>query len=243
MRYSKHFKAGQKLLLRPLAADEGRFEALSAFYQDQVGENLAVFTLPYGTAQEERYPFVEKMPFEMYSDSLGLGIRVTGNFDTYLEGDAFRVTLNDDFQIFQRRLHGRKDARIGIKYTKGKGTLRSFRSQWEKNVALLDKSPDPAKIPPFPITPVNLSQGGARCDLREPVEISDLCLLLLRLSSEELPICALAEVVWIGGEAGEGRRTCGMQFLNILERDRKRIETYLKALPSEPDPPPGEGKS
>ncbi|PLX91557.1 MAG: hypothetical protein C0621_10870 [Desulfuromonas sp.] len=240
MRYAKHFKTGQKLLLRPLAADEDRFEALSAFYQDQVGENLAVFTLPYGTAQDERYPFAEKMPFEMYSDSLGLGIRVTGTFDTYLDGSDFRVTLNDDFQLFQRRLHGRKETAIGIKYTKGKGTLRSFRNQWEKNVTLLEKSPDPAKIPVFPMTPINLSQGGARCDLREPVEISDLCLLLLRLSESELPICALAEVVWRGGEVEGGRRTCGMQFLNILERDRKRIETYLKNLPVDEDPPPTE---
>ena len=43
-------------------------------------------------------------------------------------------------------------------------------------------------------------------------------------------ICALAEVIWVGGTDEEGMVESGLRFLNILEEDQNRIDTVVQAL-------------
>lgn len=227
MQYSKYYKSGQKIILRALApAAPGRFESLTAYFQDN-GSGHFDLILPYGSQEEENYPFAPDMPFELLSDAFGMGIRMTGQFQKMVRNDLLRMTVNGDLQAFQRRNHRRVDLVVGMRYTKGKGTLRSFREQWEKNVQILQRGGDASKLSKFPRTPVNLSAGGIRFAIKAPVQTADLCLLLLELESGG-PICTLAEVVWLEEKEVEGRHSAGMRFLNILESDQRRIEDYIR---------------
>ena len=229
MRYSKYFKSEQKIFLRSLTADatSGRLDALTVYFHEEHGDYFDLL-LPYQTREEENFPFSPEMPFEILSDAMGLGVRLTGNFVEQRRQDLIRLRMNNDLQIFQRRLASRLDVNIGLRYTKGQGTLRSFREQWEKNVRILQNTKDSNKIPPFPRTRVNLSNGGIRFQIKPPVRVADLCLLLLKLEENQAPLCALAEVVWLDEEEVQGRRFAGMQFLSILEADQKRIVDFIK---------------
>lgn len=234
MSYGKYFRSGQKVTLRALGATPGHYEALTLYLQDY-GSGFLNLALPYRTPPEEGYPFQPGMTFELMTDGLGLGLRLNVEFrECPIPGETVRVAVCGELQLFQRRIHRRVDATVGLRYTKGSGTLRSFRAQWNKNVEILRKS-DPAKLPPFPESRINLSMGGVRLALSTPVERATLCLLLLQLQKAELPICALGEVVWMADEELDGgRRVAGIQFLNILETDRKRIDAFL----SRTAPPP-----
>jgi len=226
MAYTRYYKPGQKILLR-LLEPSGRFEALTTFLHDS-GPDTFDLDLPYQTQGEERYPFTAGMPFELMSDHLGLGLRLTGRFREPCGENRIRVEITSEPQVFQRRLYRRLDTTVGLRFTKGRGTLRSFRDQWQKNLSILDRTPDFSKLPPFPRTRVNLSAGGIRFDLASPLAAADLCLVLLQLEPNSRPICALAEVVWLADGEGADRCSAGMQFIGIQESDKKLIENLIK---------------
>lgn len=232
MQYGKHFKSGQKIFLRALVPTgrlEGCYESLTT-YLKEFGTGWFDLFLPYRTLEGEEFPFSPGMPFELRSESLGLGVRLTGQFIQRQGRDVIRVALNGDLQAFQNRLNPRLDTEAGLRYTRGRGSLRSFRDQWEKNVQILQGS-GASSLGSFPRTRVNLSTGGIRFRLRAPVDPGSLCLLLLELEPQTVPVCTLAEVLWVG-EAADDRQNAGMRFLTILETDRKRIENLIRQNPT-----------
>ncbi len=233
MQFSNYFRLGQKILLRTLDPSVAldRMEAISVYLKD-IGTDHFDLTLPYGSSEEERYPFSMNMPVEILSDAMGLGVRMTGSFHSQLSGETIRVKINDDLQIFRRRYNPRFDLSVGLRYTKGRGTLRSFKEQWEKNTRIL-KSGNPLNLPEFPRCIANLSAGGIRVAIKAPVRAADLLLLLLQIEENAPPLCILAEVVWADETEDNGRIMVGMQFLQILESDKERIVKFLKRKESE----------
>lgn len=229
MSINKYFKSDQKILLRPQDDQgTGRIETLSAYYQAG-GGGFCDLSLPYRTGPEEGYPFDSSTRIELLGDAMGLGIRGSGYFDRQLSDSSIRIRLDPDLEMFQRRLHQRCEARIGVRYTRGEGTLRSFRQQWQKNVELLQKTVDISRLGNFPQLPVNLSAGGLRLGIKPPIEAAGLCMVLLQLEVDSLPICALAEIVWSADDAQGGLIPAGMQFINILTQDQRRIESFIAA--------------
>lgn len=227
MIHQRYFRPGQKILLRPTdsAAPEG-YAGLLSCYLHSGGDDYFDLTLPYGADAANQYPFHDEMDFELSSESLGLGARINGRFDKILAGDRIRVHIFPDLQMFQRRAKPRIDCRIGIRFTRGRGSLQSMRKTWEKNVQVLSSGKKMPKLTGFNDCKVNLSSGGIRFAIRPPAEPADLCLLLLDLQDDKPPICALAEVIWaLPDQNGEVLLT-GMQFLNILEQDQKRIDDF-----------------
>ena len=79
----------------------------------------------------------------------------------------------------------------------------------------------------FSTCQLNLSAGGIRFALRAPVNLAELCLMLIDLKDEKPPICAIAEVVWIRPEQDDSILSSGMRFINILDSDQKRIDNYI----------------
>lgn len=230
MPYSKYLKPGQKIMLRALAPETSaeRFDALTVFLKGQ-GPNYFDLTLPYQLQEGEDYPFTPEMAFEILSDAMGLGIRLTGNFQSARDANQIRLTHNNDLQLIRRRTFRRRDTAIGLRYTKGRGTLRTFREQWEKNIQILNNGDNRSKLPDFPRCKVNLSAGGIRFAIKLPVAVADLCMLLLELPDGKPPVCALGEVAWLAEAGEENRCQAGMQFIQILEADRKRIEQFILA--------------
>lgn len=228
MNYSKYFKAGQKILLRPLApAEPGeQGDSLTAYFRD-FSQGVFELELPYRTELEEAYPFDEAIPLELLSEAFGVGIRTTARFCANPAPHLLRVEPTADMTLFQRRIKARADLSIGLRYTRGFGKLRTFREQWRKNVQILAASTDLSRFGSSPRCTVNLSGSGIRFMLKPPVVMAELVLLLLELLPGEAPVCALAEIAWVGPPEANGLVAAGMRFVNIQEKDQKRIERLV----------------
>jgi hypothetical protein len=230
MIYQRYFKAGQKVQLRaklPLHP-EGRSELLSARIHSG-DANYFDLTLPYGPNAVAQYPFTDDMPFELSTDSLGLGVKVTVTYMEPLAGDRIRVLVLPDLQMFQRRTQQRIDCTIGIRFTRGKNSLLKLRETWQKNALILSSStPQSIPLEGFHPCQLNLSSTGIRFSLHPPAEPTDICLMLLDLGDSKHPICVLAEIMWTTEKNQQGTVHAGMQYINIMEQDQKRIERFIK---------------
>jgi len=236
MPLSKYLRNDQKILLRLTDSENQgqKIETLSTFLRD-CGSGFCDLALPYRTPPGEEFPFENGMPLELLGDAMGLGIRVVGQFDRQIDTETIRVRVEPDLQVFQRRLHRRHDGLAGVRFTRGEGTLRSFREQWQKNVRLLQLPVNQAKLNGLPTLPVNISAGGIRLLLRPPVAAADLYMLFIKIDTVQPPVCILAEVVWTGDETPGGLIPAGMQFINILKQDQQRIESYIKQVATAED--------
>lgn len=228
MSYTKYFKSGQKILLTavPTEAIAGRTDSLTTYLQDS-GKGYFDLLLPYGGQEEESYPFAAEMPFVISSEAYGLGLKLSCHYASRRDKDVIRVRIADDLQVFQRRGSPRIDIETGLRYTKGRGALRTFREQWEKNIRILHGSGDLSKLGAFPRRPINLSAGGVRFEIKGPVEVADICLVLIDYGQAP-PICSLAEVVWVKGTESAERFSTGMRFVSLLDSDLKRLETLIQ---------------
>ncbi len=232
MPYSKYLKSGQKIMLRALSPAAERFDALTVFLHEQGPDHLDL-ALPYQLRDGENYPFAPEMAFEILSDAMGVGIRLTGHFYGARGSNQVRICHNRDLQLIRRRGFLRREALIGLRYSKGRGTLRSFREQWEKNTRILNQGSNLAKLPEFPRCPVNISGSGIRFGINLPAAIADLCLLLLELPDGKPPVCILAEIVWLAERVEGDRCQAGMQFIQVLEADRKRVNQFILSAASD----------
>jgi len=226
--YAKYFKAGQKIQLK-VFDPSGHFDTLTVYFHDHGAGHLDL-TLPYRSQEGEGYPFAEGMPLELATDALGMGARIRATFAGYAPGkhDVIRANITGELQVFQRRTQRRVDVVAGMRFSRGQGTLRTFREQWRKNIDILQKA-NPTTLPVFPESQVNLSSGGLRLLIKPPVEKADIFLVLLQLQKEEVPVCVLAEVVWIGhAKPGDDRLPAGMQFIGVVESDRRKIESFVQ---------------
>lgn len=225
MIYQRYFKPGQRVQLRP-TPPEGRYELLSAVFENGEADcfNLC---LSYGPDAVEQFTFSEDMPFELSTDALGLGLKVSVAFLKPLSGNQIRVRVLSDLQIFQRRLLPRLDCVVGIRFTRGHKSLSTLRQTWEKNASILSSGKTPPVLKGFNHCQLNLSPNGIRFSIHPPAEPTDICLMLLELGDGKPPICALAEIVWVSDKMDDGTLHAGMQFINILEQDQKRIARFI----------------
>lgn len=233
--YAKYFKPGQKIQLKVYDAS-GQFDILTVFFHDH-GPGYVDLSLPYKTREGEEYPFTPEMRMELATDALGMGARIAVAFQGQTDRrDIIRARIIGELQVFQRRTQRRVDVVAGMRFSRGQGTLRTFREQWKKNVEILSKTA-PEALPVFPENKVNLSSGGIRLIVKPPIEKADLFLVLLQLQKNEIPVCALAEVVWVGEKKlVDDRIEAGMQFIGVVESDRKRIENFVqKQLANNPE--------
>lgn len=228
MSYSRYFKSGQKVLLTANTADPvtGWTDSLTTYFQG-AGSNYFDLTLPYGGTEDESYPFAADMPFVINSEAFGLGLKLSGQFASRVGKDVIRINVAHDLQVFQRRNVPRIEVEAGVRYTKGRGTLRTFHKQWEKNIRILRSGQSLSKLGSFPRRPINLSASGVRFDVKKPVDIADLCLVLIDLDGAP-PICALSEVVWTRETEDVERFTTGMRFVSLLDSDLKRLENFVE---------------
>jgi len=233
MQFTKYLMKGQKAVIRvPQAdADGERFEVLTARIR-RVGPNLLELELPYAAQPAEAYPFSPGTPLDLGSEHLGVGVRATCSFLEYRDPGVIWVRPCGDLTFVQRRVEPRLNASVGLYSWLGRGQLRTFRDHWARLVRDIDEQPQrPSPLPVRP-APVNLSVGGIRIAAAPEVQPADLCLLLLRLSTERQLICALSEVVWTGRLRGPGQldpeSVAGMHFMCILERDRRSIGWFVR---------------
>ena len=226
--YNKYFRPEQKVQIRlvnPLLASS---ETLTLLFANQ-GPGYFELAFPYKNRNGEEFPLTPGMAMELTTESMGVGVKMTVEFLDYVHGSGMiRVKGIGDLKAFQRRTQPRIDIECGVRFTRGQGALRSLREHWLKNIEIINQL-DPADLPPFTQSRLNLSSSGFRLAIKPPVECADLFLVLIQLNPGEKPLCLLCETVWTGTMLDdEGRIPCGMQFIGISDADRKTLEVQVK---------------
>lgn len=225
--FKRYFRPGQKvqLCLASPARGDDRLETLTGYCQE-IHEGLCLIALPYPCAADEPLLWKPGTPVELFSDNRGLGLRAAATLERQVEPGLLRFRLNGDLNLFQRRPRQRLNATIGIRFSRAVAPLSAARLQWSRQLAAIVESP--AGPPPtLPRGLVNLSTGGIRLGFKNPLQVADLCLMLLQFEPATPPICTLAETVWV--EKHEtGTYTAGLQFAKILARDQERIERFIR---------------
>lgn len=229
-KYSKYFRAEQKVQLRLVNPVVGATEALTLLFSSH-GPSYFDLASPYKNRPQEGFPLTPGTHMELATEFMGVGVKMTVEFIDYVQnGDMIRVKGISDLQVFQRRMQPRIDIQCGVRFTRGQGTLRSFREHWLKNIEIL-KNTKLNDLPPFTQSHINLSSTGFRMTIKPPVDHSDLFLVLLQLTPGTKPLCLLCETVWTGEiRDDEGRIPCGMHFIAMTDADRKAIEAHVKRI-------------
>jgi hypothetical protein len=227
--YTRYFSPGQKILLRSMNTDleNPRVEAATARVLNYDGGffDLAL-THPWQT--DEPF-FAEGRPLEFLSERFGLGLQSTAHLQSLSDGRVLRLRANNDLTLFRPRPKPRIETHIGLQHSASGVSLSTFYRHWTRQLDKMISSSAPLNIPILPLGPVNLSASGIRLTMKTPVSRNDLCLMTLELATDEMPICTLAEVVWMTPAQNEQRKVVGLQFLNILRQDQKRIDHFIEA--------------
>jgi len=228
MNYQRYFKPGHQLLLRVLHSETStdRTELLTAFV-DTLEEEKLTLSLPYGDDSVNHFPFDEGSVFEISTEVMGMGVKATGEFLKTADGNHIVIKINQDLQMFQRRVSQRLDCQLGIRFSRAAKTLHTMREIWEKNIKVLHSPEAPLVFDGFKQCRINISSGGIRFAIKPPADQGDLCLILINLEDGKPPICAIAETVWICMQ-NESAVIAGMRFINILSEDQQRISRYIQ---------------
>jgi len=235
MNYQRYFKSGQQLLLKALHdTEQNNYTELMSVFVVSVEADSLVLSLPYGADAVNQYPFKEGLLFEMTTEAMGLGVKTTGTFKKKIDGNQFRLQLNPDLQMFQRRISQRFDCKLGVRFSRAAKTLQTMREIWEKNIEVLHSPEAPIIFDGFKLCQINISSGGIRFSIKPPGNQGELCLVLVNLEDGKPPVCAIAEVVWVCME-DESAVHAGMRFINILSEDQQRIDDFIaKAKTTDP---------
>jgi len=227
MNYQRYFKSEQQLLLQVKRDDnqDNHTELLTGYVISTEGDYLVV-SLPYGTNAVDQYPFREKMPFEITTEALSMGIRVQGFFDKNVSGNQISIKLSSEIEMFQRRISQRLDCQLGLRFSRAARTLQTMRRVWEKNLEVLYSDEAPLIFEGFKPARVNISTGGLRLTIKPPANQGELCLLLINLEDNRPPVCVIAEIVWSCTQ-DDNAITAGMRFIKILNEDQQRINKFI----------------
>jgi hypothetical protein len=226
--YNKYFRPEQKIQLRLANPLLESTETLTLYFANQGPGYFELFS-PCKKRNGEEFPLTPGLVMELTTESMGVGVKMIVSFIEYGENkEIIRVKGVSDLKVFQRRTQARIDIQCGVRFTRGQGTLRSFREQWLKNIEIVDKT-EPADLPLFPQSHLNLSASGVRLAIKPPIECADLFLVLVQLIPGKKPLCLLCETVWTGSDRDEeGRIPCGMHFIGMTDADRKAVEARVK---------------
>ena len=238
--YSRYFSSGQKLQIQSLHTEDlpTRREAINGLFENY---ELGYFevALPQGWPVNEGSPFVEGRPLEIISEKYGIWLKSTASFHSQPSDKLLRLRMNNDLCLFRHRPKNRVEARIGLRYSTRRGSLAALHRQWRQQIDKLTTTATALTAPTFAPGQVNLSASGIRMPLQGTAQKNDLCLVMLTLDQATEPICTLSEIIWTAPHEDGHGTTAGMQFLNILEQDRQRIERFVeqKLSPKAQDKP------
>lgn len=228
MNFKRYLKTEQQLVLqsRESPSTVDRMELMIVTVAAVEGDRLVVHS-PYGSDIVDQYAISTDAPVEITTDVMGMGARVSARFVEKLGNNRFALQLDYDLSLFQRRVKERLDCDLGIRFSRGAKTINAMREIWKKNLKVLHSPEAPLIFQGFHSCRVNISSGGIRFALKPPANQGDLCLILINLDDGKPPVCTIAEVVWsctIDDEAA----TTGMRFINILNQDQGRINSFVE---------------
>jgi len=235
MKFQRYFKPGQQLLLKATnPKQDGRTELISVLVTS-ISDEILIVSLPYGADAVNQYPFEDNSAFEITTETLGLGLRTSGTFLRRINGSQFSLKMNQELEMFKRRISQRFDCELGIRFSRAAKTLQTMREIWEKNLEVINTPNTPVPVDDFQKAKVNISSGGIRLTIKPPASQGELCLILINLNDGKPPVCTIAEIVWTCSP-DESLITVGMRFINILAEDQLRIDDFINQQKSQSQP-------
>lgn len=227
MNYARYFSKDQKVFLINISSDreQEHFEALNGFIVDCGGDFFDV-GFSYGASGDEIFAFREGMLFKMSSESFGVGVQLSAEFVGKQRNGIFRFKPTGNMELFQRRQVPRMDLTLPICTVRKQLPPGELLIEWKRLVKYVQKSGAPPQIS-FVKRPINLSAGGVRFEISTASTVSDLRIIFVDLEDSLPPICAIAEVVWVGQSETEEEILCGNRFINILKADQQRLVNYV----------------
>lgn len=226
--YSRYFIPKQKVSLINMTEGRNRehFESLSG-HVTASKDDFVEIQLLYPLEQDFSVTPEKRMSFKLTSESLGTGVQVMADLENIVFGNAIQLRLRDDLELFQRRKSPRIDDSIKLLYLRKDLPLLSFRKEWSRIMDYMQAN----GLPPnymLQETPVNLSNTGIRHAIDLQKNPPRLSMFIINLSDGQLPVCALAEMVWKSG--GKNELISGHRFIHIQKADQERLNRYVQAV-------------
>jgi c-di-GMP-binding flagellar brake protein YcgR len=231
MSYGKYFNKGQKVFLKRIFVGEERtaLDTITGYAMLSKPMQLDL-ALPYGCDAADSYPFEAGMTFEVQTDHRGMGLRLVASFTERISRQDIRLHFEGDLEFISRRIHKRVDVNAWVGIQRNSGSLAQMRLLWDQNLKMIKAGVPATELTEFKKNLINLAGGGLRLPLQTPVEMVELVLVYLSLGDKQGIICALAEAVWLGPVQDDNQQQVGLRFLNILEKDQRRIDSVVNGL-------------
>lgn len=225
--FSRYFALKQRAYLINISEkrDRDHYESLSGTIVECSGDVL-VLQIPYVTEQECPQDGSGEMAYKITSESMGSGIQIMADLIKVSPGNVFHLRLRGNLEMYQRRQTPRVDVTVKLFQIRKNSSLAVYRKEYRRIVEYMNSQGLPPNLK-LQETPVNLSAGGL-CLAIEPHEtVSSLVLFFIDLEDDQLPVCAVAELVW--NRHDSGRQMGGHRFLQIRKLDQERINRYVLA--------------
>lgn len=228
MNFQRYMKQGQSLLLRVQGeSSQNPRTELFAVSVVALDGNRILLSVPHLATSADDYPFEKTTRFEVTTEAMGMGVRVTGCFEKVVDNNCLAVKLESDLQLFQRQRSPRLDCELGIRFSRAAKTLHNMREIWQRNIDLLYSNDAPLVFDGFKPCRTNISSGGIRFIIKPPANQGELCLIMINLEDGSPPVCAIAETVW-SCTLNDMAVKVGMRFINILSEDQSRIAAFIR---------------
>jgi c-di-GMP-binding flagellar brake protein YcgR len=224
----KYFNIKQKAYLINVSdnRDQEQFESLSGAIVGRNGDVIALqisYPTDYGSPASQS----QKHTFKLNTEAMGNGIQVIADLIRVEAGNIFHLKLRSNLEMYQRRQVPRIDTTIKMYQIQRNTSLDSYRKEYLRITGLMKSQGVPANLTMQDST-INLGIGGIRVECETRLNPSPLSLFFLGLDDNNIPVCALGDLVWERLE--KDMRMCGYRFILVNKADQERIGSYIQSL-------------
>lgn len=227
----KYFNLKQRAYLINVSEhrDREQYESLSGVIVGR-GDNSIALKIPYHTDYGVPGNQGGKYSFKVNTEVMGNGIQVIADLLRVETGNIFHLGLRSNLEMYQRRQAPRIDAPVQLYQIQRNTSLDVYRREFAKIADQIRRQGIPENLAMREAT-VNVGMGGIRLLFEVKENPSQLSLFILRFQEDDMPICALAELVWERLE--KDSRVCGYRFIQISKTDQERISGRIQTLRQE----------
>lgn len=224
----KYFNHKQKAFLINVSEnrDQEQYESLSGTIVGRSVDSIAL-QIPYPTKYMSPVNGSLKTTFKLTTEALGNGIQVVVDLLGVEAGNIFHLKPRGNLEMYQRRQSPRIDDTIKLHQIQHNGSLEVYRREFSQITALMKSRGVPSNLVMREI-PINLSVAGVRVVCEAKINPSQLSLFFFGLYDNQIPVCALGELLW--NRIENDARMCGFRFIQISKADQQRIRGFIQAF-------------
>jgi hypothetical protein len=225
---SKYFNNKQKVFLINVSEtrDKDLYESLSGAIVGRTRDSIAL-QIPYPTEYTSPADESRRHTFKLTSEAMGNGIQVIADLIRVEPGNIFHLRILSNIEMYQRRQVPRIDTTIKLFQIQRNSSLDVYRREFLRIRTQIMNQGVPPNLA-MQEAAINLGVGGIRVECEARVNPSLLSMFFVGLYDNEIPVCALGELVWSRVE--NNIRMCGYRFIQISKTDQERIRGFIQAF-------------